>query len=294
MNPISEISSELQGLSPVLASVPRVNIFSVPDGYFNQLSTNVLNMIKTEETHFSRKEPFTSSVPEGYFDGLAGSIMARIRNLEAESVENETSHISAIVASISRENIYKVPQGYFEKLYDSIMSNVSQGESAKQEIFRLSSTIASIGNENVFSVPDAYFESLDFLITQRLPVPAKVVEMPRRKSIVRYMAAAVITGLLGISMFSLFNNRPDNNTASPDVEVMAEANKIISSNSFEAELASISGKDIEAYLEENGQDVNAALVASVTDDETALPGSEEYLINENTLDEFLNKMNLNN
>jgi len=252
MKPISDILQELEGLSPTLAAIPRRNVFTVPDGYFNQFSDNVLTLIQPDQNlSIPLQEPAKWSVPEGYFDGLADSIMSRIKGEE--------------------------------------------NESAMDEIRKLSPAISAIGNSNVFQVPEAYFESLGFLVSQRIPQPAKVIELPKRKSIVRYMAAAVITGLIGISVFSIFNNRTAADMmAAPDAAVMAEASKIISTNSFEKELASISDKDIESFLAENGQDVNAALVASVTDDATVLPGSEEYLLNENTLDEFLHQMNLNN
>jgi hypothetical protein len=297
MKPFSDISQELESLSPAVAAIPRRNVYTVPEGYFNDLSDNILTLLQPEKRlSVEIKNSQNLTVPEGYFDGLADSIMNRIRQEKEESSKEEISRLSPALASAGKENIFTVPQGYFENLAASVMNEVnSKPESVIEETSRLSSLVSGIGNVNVYSVPDAYFDSLDFLIMQRIPVPAKVVAMPKRKSIIRYMAAAVVTGLIGISVFSVFNNKSDTGiTAKPDATVMAEASKIITTNSFEKELASISGEDIEAYLVQNGQDVNAALVASVTEDVNALPGSEEYLINENTLDEFLNKMNLNN
>ena len=74
---------------------------------------------------------------------------------------------------------------------------------------------------------------------------------------------------------------------------MQQASRIVQSNSFDKELDALSGKDIEQYLKQSGQNVEAALVASVTDDAN-LPSQDEYLYDENTLDEFLKTMNLNN
>lgn len=253
MNLKEEILNELSALSTTVAAIPRLNVYSVPDGYFNHFSDSVLALIHPEEQFsFEHSKQSSMSVPEGYFEGLADSILNKIKQ---EGTEN-----------------------------------------AGDEIKRISPAVAQIGNSNVYTVPEAYFESLDFLISQRIPKPAQVVQMRRRPAIYRQMIAAVVVGIMGISLFSLLDNKSDKSDLVPvtNEAVMAKAGEIIRNNSFEKELASISDKDIESYLSKNGQDVNAALVAATTDDAGALPATDEYLINENTLDEFLNKMNLNN
>ncbi|MEO7045517.1 MAG: hypothetical protein ABI091_09455, partial [Ferruginibacter sp.] len=75
---------------------------------------------------------------------------------------------------------------------------------------------------------------------------------------------------------------------------MADAKQIIKNNSFDQELNTISDNDIEQYLQKRGLDVNAALVASSTDDNSNLPAPEDYINNDNTLDNYLNNANLNN
>ena len=60
---------------------------------------------------------------------------------------------------------------------------------------------------------------------------------------------------------------------------------------FDEAVSNISDDDIIAYLKESGEDVNAALVASVADDKN-LPEEVDYLINDKTLDNLLNELNI--
>ncbi|MEJ7609704.1 MAG: hypothetical protein WKF88_00855 [Ferruginibacter sp.] len=73
-----------------------------------------------------------------------------------------------------------------------------------------------------------------------------------------------------------------------------KANEILKTGSFENEMNSLSDNDIVKYLKENGEDINAALVASSLTDETKLPEASDYLTDENTLDDYLNENNLKN
>ena len=245
MNYPDPIQAELLDLSPTLAAISRVNVFSVPEGYFNDLPVNILQLVAEPATGFLDKSQVPSqSVPAGYFDNLADNIMSRIRQ---EENNFETDPVSSILTSVAR----KTP----------------------------------------FTVPEGYFESLPYLISLKLPQPAKVVAMPRR-GMLRMMAAALIPLFIVTTLFTL-NKKESVAPVKPNQAVMAKAEEIIQTNSFEKELASLSDEDIESYLTTRGQDVNAALVASTTDNAN-LPSSEEYLLNDNRLDEYLNSVNLNN
>jgi len=58
------------------------------------------------------------------------------------------------------------------------------------------------------------------------------------------------------------------------------------------ELAKISDDDIIKFLQANGTDVDAALVANKMD-ETELPSQEDYLSDDKALDKFLDNVDLN-
>jgi hypothetical protein len=237
-----DILNELNAISPLVASVPRVNVYRVD---------------------------------ENYFDGIRAELQARI------------------IASnfIAPQNKLDVPAGYFENLPNNILAKIKSQENNPvfTEMEELSPTIANIGNNNVYTVPQDYFEQL------AMPsiASAKVVKMGSR-SIFKYAAAAVVTGLLGLGIFTFVNkNAVQINGSEVDSVVMAKANEIIQKKSFEKELENVSDEDLEQYLSQNGQDVNAALVASSMDNEEgSLPDAADYLLDENTLNDFLKENNL--
>ncbi len=189
---------------------------------------------------------------------------------------------------------FAVPEGYFDQLAGNIMNRIRQEETltVMEETRLLSPTLAAVGNRNVFTVPDGYFEQLAAGSIKEVALPTKVVPMKSNRGMLRYMVAAAITGIIGLSILSIFNNKTADTVASPET-AMLQASEIIKNKSFDSELDKISAGDIEKYLTESGQDVNAALVASATD-EMALPDADEYIMNDNTLDNVLSKMNLNN
>ena len=282
--PNNNILNELRELSPAVAAIPRINVFSVPEGYFDHLPALLLLQTSGAESGNMNNAP----VPEGYFDNLAGNIMARIKQ---ESLAGNDH--SALLAGIGNHNVFTVPAGYFEGLSSAIMQRIKNDVAT--ETAELSETVARIGNKNVFTVPDGYFNNLPAAIHSRLEKPAKVVQLGGFRKYAKYAAAAVVTGLIAMSALFILNKKPGAakmNAAT--VAALNDAKSIIKTNSFDKEMASLSDADIVNFLESKGQDVDAALVASLTEDEKKLPEAEDYLIDENTLDEVLKDLDLNN
>lgn len=56
------------------------------------------------------------SVPEGYFEGLSGNILSKIKNQEIESASDEINRISPVLADLHKVNPFVLPEGYFENL----------------------------------------------------------------------------------------------------------------------------------------------------------------------------------
>ncbi|MBS1496886.1 MAG: hypothetical protein JSU03_10395 [Bacteroidetes bacterium] len=226
------------------------------------------------------------SVPNGYFDTLCIHILASIPFREEP-------------VSILSKKPFSVPENYFDGLADSILSKIKNAteSDAAEELMQLSPVIAQIEKKNVFSVPDNYFENnINKIVSATQPHQAKVVTMQKRPLFARYAVAAAITGLIGLSVISVFNNNSSKNLfANSEIKTaMKDANTIIKNDNFDEELNNLSDKDIEQYLTKKGLDVNAALVASSTDDNNNLPSPEDYINNDNTLDNYLNNANLNN
>jgi hypothetical protein len=232
---------------------------------------------------------------------------------EKEIILNELSSLSSVIASIPKVNVYKVhidyfdglraelqariiaanfytaenkmevPQGYFENLTSTILQKIKAEE--QSELDTLPPTLAKIGNKNIYTVPQNYFDKVSFTKPE-----TKVVKMGGR-SIFKYAVAAVITGLLSLSVFTFISKT---STSNENAAIVKAGNEILQQGTFDKELATITDKDLENYLTANGEDVASALVASTIDDENKLPDAADYFLNENTLDDFLKENNLKN
>lgn len=170
----AEILNELMEISPLLAGIARVNLYTVPEGYFEGLEASVLSLIKTDDNPtvlqgIAMKNPMQA--PQGYFDSLANSILEKIKAGQAQTADEELRSLSPMLYSIDKVNVFKIPTGYFENLTDNLLNKVSPKEEAK------------------------------------------IISFSKRKTVswMRYAAAAAVIGLVGlISFFVLHNGRaPD-------------------------------------------------------------------------------------
>ena len=240
----AEILEELNKVSPLLAGIEKKNVFSVPEGYFDVLSINLIKNINTGSE-------FKLTVPEGYFENLSSSILDKIKSLKDDPAE-ELRSMSPMLYSIQSENVFEVPKGYFRNLE---------------------------------------YDILDKVITKP---QTKVVEMKRRDSIWKYAAAAVVTGFIGLSSLMMFNSS-EKSTITKENEALVSsaiktANEFKNPQQVNAGIASLSEDDIIKYLEKTGTDVdNEALAKSI--DESELPSTKDYLLDENTLETYLNGTN---
>lgn len=231
----NDILNELREISPVLAAAEKVNVYTVPAGYFNDLAGSILPLIKEENSPFlSGINKQTGHVPEGYFDTLADSILGKIKAQEQE--ENYP-----VLNKISNQNVYTVPPGYFETLSTDIIAKATQPQ-------------------------------------------AKVVSMGKRSNWFKYAAAAVFTGVVMFGAFKFMNKSKTEQL--PDYVVAGQQIK----NVDEA-LETAAEEDIIKYLQKEGTDVDAALVAA-TIDEKELPSQEDYLLDEKALDNFLDNIDV--
>lgn len=293
MNQHDNILLELKQLSLVVAAIGQKNIYTVPEGYFEMLSSEVL--LQVQSTHPQAISPeMKASVPEGYFEGLADTILAKIKIQSKHQTSGEAT-MSPLLAGIGNKNIFSVPEGYFDALPGEIRSGLPGAKQGLvvEETLAISRIVGEIGNRNVFTVPEGYFTQSAETLRPSLESRGRVVNMQRRFNVFKYAAAAVITGLLGLSVVSILNKK---NTTEPTAQtstVLSDAKQIIQTQSFDKEFSAVSDAAIVSYLESKGQDVEAALVASLIDEKN-LPEADDYILNENTLDEVLKTLDLNN
>ncbi len=256
------IQKELLELSPKLAAtINNNNVLTVPADYFDSLPVVTLaNCIQLE---------VKPEVPENYFEHLPAEMLTKIKELEQPAT---------------------VPVGYFEGLTSTVLAAIKLGN-VHDEMQTLSPVIAAIGNKNVLTVPKGYFNNaIDEVLLQIKP-EAKIVPLNTKKwAPIRYMLAAAIVGILGFAIFNLITNNPG---ISNQQVVMAQAEKMIKSDNLDQYFNELSATDIEGYLTEKGQDVEAALVASTINNDD-LPAVEDYLLDEATLEEYLVEKNISN
>jgi hypothetical protein len=248
MEKSTEILNELQSVSPLVASVPKVNVLQVPDGYFDDLDKKILTTVLLGQ--YDKKG--NSDVPAGYFDTLSSRILARIKNENTEETETESETLSPLLLSLKDKNVFTVPAHYFENLSNQIRDRVVK---SKKE--------------------------------------GKVVSFGAKKQWWKYAAAAIVTGTIFIASLQLFyHNRPANNqgiiTASskmPDYIQMSFQYK--TPEQLDQGIASLTDDEIVAYLEKNGSIMDNDLLTTGTDT-GEMPAPDDYLIDENTLNNYLN------
>ena len=217
--------------------------------------------------------------PEGYFETFSTEVSMRLAY--------ETSKVLPMPSTT-----LSIPEGFFDGFANSVLQRIKMADvSAASEIKGLSPALAATGNDNIFKVPATYFRDLPDMVLSKVQKPAKVISMKPKSFFARYAAAAVITGILGLSTFSLFNSRDEVESVNTTAIAMADAQQIIQTNSFDRLMETVSDEEIVGFLRSEGQDVKAALVASSIDSKE-LPAAEEYILNENTLDNYLESLDI--
>ena len=235
------------------------------------------------------------NIPIGYFDNLSDSILTRVKEIYAETPEEELRNLSSLLYSLKGENVFTIPAGYFNNLSDTILAKADaiNSESTEEELRHLSPLLYSLKGENVFTVPAGYFESLAENVTEKLiPASAKVVTMKKRTSWLKYAAAAIVTGIITVTSFQLFKRSPHNSLASLPSYFKASY-QYKTEAELNAGIAKLDDADIAKYLEKNGNVLDNELLINNTD-ESNLPSSTDYLNDDNTLNEYLDKIDAQN
>jgi len=235
-----------------------------------------LNQISALLAGMEKKNVF--SVPSGYFDTLYIDVLKKIGK------GSDSSHTLS------------VPAGYFEGLADSVLSKIrALRDEPSQELRTLSPMLYSIQNENVFTVPDGYFNGLEAEILSKVKPQARVIEFKKRDSVWKYAAAAVVTGMIGLSSLMMFNAQPGSGKISDDqiiTTAIKDAKTITNEKQLNEGIASLSDEEIIKYLEKTGNDVDGEVLSSSVDEKT-LPAPTDYMLDEKILDTYLEKSDKN-
>jgi hypothetical protein len=244
-----EILNELRSISPDLAEMEKVNVFSVPEGYFIDLDKKIATTIFLQQ---DEKNTF-QKVPEGYFDSFSSNIISRIKE-EEESADSEMKSISPALHYIKDEKIFTVPEGYFDDLSDRILNRIN-GQNAK------------------------------------------IVSFNSAKKWWKYAAAAVIAGIITITSMQLFKSQNSNsgkNVAATSANIPAYvqlASQYKTVKQIDQGIASLTDDEIAKYLEKNTTILDDETLTKNTDTKE-LPTPNDYLLDDNALDNYLQKINV--
>ena len=99
---ISSVTDELKGLSPLLAGIPRINPYSVPEGYFSNIGNDITSAVSVDEMppvlkYIGKDLPY--DVPEGYFDNLPGDILRKLEKKPAKVISFTRNRVFKMAAA---------------------------------------------------------------------------------------------------------------------------------------------------------------------------------------------------
>jgi hypothetical protein len=204
------------------------------------------------------------SVPDGYFEGLASQVLNRIKAMEATNAAEELGYLSPMLSNIANKKLpYTVPVGYFEGLEERLMQTVrdsndylhkeSFGQTATEELETLSPLLSGLKKEMPYSMPQGYFENLATDINVQVNKPeTKVVSMGSSKWF-RYAAAAMVIGVIATLSFMLLNK--DKVTADKDSYAWVKKN-----------IKKVSTEKIEEFIQLTDEDKSVASIDTKIED----------------------------
>lgn len=224
-----EILKELKELAPKLASLEKANTASVPENYFVNFKSTIIEKAKlsgvTEELsaispHLAKIEKRnTVKVPVGYFTSLPTDLLQQIRK---EEVLAELKQIAPALSQIEKENAFEVSANYFSAFPKQIMKTIAAKEKSKAK-----------------ETSPAWFSGLYNAIENL----AQLVFKPKYSLAFAGTAATVI---IAVMMFT----------------------KVEQCNDLDCKMASLTDEEINVYLESNA-DTYTDEIFEATDETTA-------------------------
>lgn len=126
-----DIANELEQMSAAVAQINPMVPYQVPEVYFETLSSVIMARIAAgghEENSLlqvaGRQMP--QDVPAGYFDTLSENILGKIKAQPEQTVTEELTSLSPLLAGISKQNVYEVPAGYFDAIAEDVNKQVKE------------------------------------------------------------------------------------------------------------------------------------------------------------------------
>ena len=191
---------------------------------------NELKDLKSSLGSYSPQNIYT--VPNGYFERLPTQILNRIKAFDATDAKAELAYLSPLLSSASKETPYSVPAGFFQSLSEDVLKKISEREdyqTSEEEIGSLSPLLSSLKNKNPYSVPAGYFETLE---TKTEKKETKVISITKRKWY-RLAVAAVVIGIVAISGLAIFRSKQVDPNKNPQAWIEKNVDKKVSKDKID-------------------------------------------------------------
>lgn len=239
---------------------------------------------------------------------------------------DELLKVSPLLAEIGNNNVFEAPVGYFNTLNHRVLSKVAateitgtipagyfndlshkilnrikaenqESQNSAAEIKSISPALYDLQSKNAYRVPQGYFSNLATQILAKINKDrAKVIPLHRR-TIWKQAIAAMITGVIAVNALSVFNKTNSGGYIAKENPAMPayinQSYKFTSEDDVQEGIANLSDDEIVNYLDHTGTVAdNEAISSSI--DANELPSQNDYLSDENTLDNALSQLNKNN
>ena len=132
----------------------------------------ILNQIKPISTAYL--------VPNGYFNNLSANILVKIN---------------------SKKLTYEIPENYFVTTSFKILEKIkiqSKNNEIIEELNNTAPTLNNISKSGIYAIPENYFENFTIILSDKEGI---VKKLNSRFRWVKYAAAAILTGVIAISIF---------------------------------------------------------------------------------------------
>jgi hypothetical protein len=267
------IIQELLHISPTLANIPKVNVYTVDANYFATNEEKVLLAIKTDHA---------LEVPKDYFNQLATNILTKIKDTKDSGAELDT--VPNFLTAIQHNNVYTVPKNYFDETVNSIQHNISsQGISVQ---------LAQVHNNSTLTIPEGYFKNLPYQILHKVGKnnTTKIVQLKPLNAWYKYAAAAIFISIVTIGIYQLSNK---NNIHTQILEASIEKGKSMDDVKYTETLNNLTEEDIAAYLSKTSTEADVANISNSIE-ENNIPTETDFLTDEKTLENFLSDIQTTN
>ncbi len=183
-----------------------------------------LNEIRSTLVNVTPENLYT--IPDGYFENFAAQVLNRVKAMAAINPTDELGYLSTVMNSIPKETPFSVPAGYFDGLEERIMQGIRESEdyrTAKEELESISPLLSGLNKQMLYTVPGGYFENLSPEINTKPEV--KIVSITSRRWF-RYAVAAMVVGIIALGGLLFLNKKSVDPNKNPDEWVAKNVKKV--------------------------------------------------------------------